>query len=202
MRDTPDLLVATTNRGKLHEIAALLGDLPIRLITPAEIGLVVSVAETGTTYADNARLKAVAFARAAGLVALGDDSGLEVDALGGAPGLHTARYAGLGASDADRYNLLLRRLAGVPRERRTARFRCAVAVASPGGEVKVADGVCEGRIAFQPAGAHGFGYDPVFFLDEYGCTMAELPDEVKNTISHRARALRAARPLIRAALRL
>jgi XTP/dITP diphosphohydrolase len=195
-----ELVIATTNRGKLYEIRALLGDLPAQLLVTADLGLPLDVQETGSTYTENATLKAVACAQATGLLSLGDDSGLEVDALDGAPGLHSARYAGLGALDADRYRLLLSRLEGVPMARRTARFRCVVAIATPAGGVVTAEGKCEGRIALQPSGSNGFGYDPVFFVDEYGRTMADLPHSVKNRISHRARALQAARPLILAAL--
>jgi len=130
-----------------------------------------------------------------------DDSGLEVDALDGAPGLHTARYAGPGASDADRYTKLLKSLKGLPQEQRGARFRCAVALVRPGqANVETAEGTCEGWIAFEPSGGEGFGYDPVFFVPEYGCTMAELPAAIKNRISHRARALQGAQPLLDALL--
>ena len=193
------LLIATTNRGKILEITEILGDPELELILPGDMGLTLEVAETGATYADNARLKSVAYASVSGLIALGDDSGLEVDALGGAPGLHTARFAGPGASDADRWNLLLGKLAGLPVASRAARFRCAVAIARPNGAVAIAEGACEGRIAFAPAGSGGFGYDPVFFMPDHNCTLAELPASIKNRISHRARALLAARPLIEAA---
>lgn len=199
------LLVASYNPGKLAELLALLADWPARLVAPTEIGLNLRVPETGASYIENACLKAVAHAQASGLWTLADDSGLEVDALGGAPGLNTARYAGEGASDADRWALLLRNLAGVPWEKRTARFRAVVALARLGtppligerGEVQVewAEGMVEGRIAFAPAGSGGFGYDPVFYLPDYGCTLAELPAEIKNRISHRARAAQAARPI-------
>lgn len=204
-----DLLVASYNPGKLAELLALLADWPARLVTPSEIGLNLRVPETGATYLENACLKAVAHAQASGLWTLADDSGLEVDALGGAPGVNTARYAGEGASDADRWALLLRNLAGVPWDKRTARFRAVVALARPGtpslppspnrggkgGEVKWAEGMVEGYIVFAPAGSGGFGYDPVFYLPDYSCTLAELPAEIKNRISHRARAVQAARPI-------
>lgn len=198
---TPRLLIATTNPGKVREIFALLGDIGARLVTPPEVGLALEVDETGATYAENAKRKALVYAAASGLVTFGDDSGLEVDALGGAPGLHTARFAGPGASDADRIRLLLQKLEGIPGSERTARFRCAVAIAEPGGETAIAEGMCEGRIAIAPSGINGFGYDPVFFLPEHGCTMAELHDRVKNSVSHRARAVLAAQPMIVAALR-
>lgn len=192
-----NLLVATNNPGKIREYEALLADLPVEITFPGQEGLDMEVAETGDTFEENARLKAVAFAQASGLLTLADDSGLEVDALGGAPGVHSARYAGPGASDEDRYRKLLAALADVPPDRRSARFRCVVAVAQPDGAVYTADGVCEGQIGFEPRGEHGFGYDPVFLVQGYdGLTMAELDPEVKNRISHRARAARAAQPIL------
>ncbi len=194
------LCLGTTNRGKQREVLELLGDWPGEIVLPQELGLALDVAETGATFAEIAAQKARAYARAAGMPALADDSGLEVDALGGAPGIHTARFAGPGASDEDRYRKLLAELGDTPPEERTARFRCAVAIAHPDGRTAIAEGTCEGRIAFEPRGEHGFGYDPVFLLPERQQTMAELPSEVKNRISHRARALRAARPLLDALL--
>ena len=191
------LLIATNNSGKVKEYADLLNDLPVRLTTPAQEGLSLEVDETGDTFAENAILKARAYAEASGLLTLADDSGLEVDALDGVPGIRSARYAGEGASDEDRYRLLLRYLAGVPEKERTARFRCVVAVATPEGEVHTAAGRCEGLIGFEPRGRHGFGYDPVFYLPDRSQTMAELSAEVKNRISHRARALQAALPTLR-----
>ena len=198
------ILLATFNPGKLIELRELVDfhaarqqpPLALELVAPAELGMHEPVAETGATYAENARIKAVNYARLAGLTALGDDSGLEVDALDGAPGLHSARYAGHGASDADRRARLLAALAGVPTERRSARFRCVIALATPAGDVQFAEGTVEGRIAEAPAGTGGFGYDPVFYLPEFGCTMAQLPEGVKNTISHRARAVEHAVPLL------
>ncbi|MBC7265086.1 MAG: XTP/dITP diphosphatase [Chloroflexi bacterium] len=182
------LLIATGNPGKVREYAALLAGLNLTLVLPSDLGLLEKVEESGLSYAQNALRKAMAYARASGMWTLADDSGLEVDALNGAPGVHSARYAGPQASDQDRYRLLLRNLKGVPEERRTARFRCAIALASPTGEAHVREGTCEGRIATEPSGSGGFGYDPVFYLPEVGCTMAELPAETKNRISHRARA--------------
>ena len=190
------LLIATHNPGKIEEYEELLAGLPLELTYPAQEGLDIEVAETGASFAENARLKAAAYARASGLVALADDSGLEVDALGGEPGIHSARYAGTGASDKERYRLLLEKLREVPWEERTARFRCVIAVATPGGQVHTAEGTCEGIIAFAPKGEHGFGYDPVFYLQEYGKTMADLPPETKNKISHRARAVQRAREIL------
>ncbi len=191
------LLIATNNPGKVKEYADLLDELPVTLTYPAQEGLSLEVDETGDTFAENAILKARAYAEASGLLTLADDSGLEVDALDGVPGIRSARYAGEGASDEDRYRLLLRNLAGVPEKERTARFRCVVAVATLEGEVHTADGRCEGLIGFEPRGTHGFGYDPVFYLPDRSQTMAELSAEVKNRISHRARALQAALPTLR-----
>jgi XTP/dITP diphosphohydrolase len=207
------LCIATRNAGKQVEFRELLTDWPGEIVFPQDLDLHLDVKEVGDSFAEIAAVKARAYARASGLPCLADDSGLEVDALDGGPGIYTARYAGPGASDADRYRKLLAALEGVPQEARTARFRCAVAVARPGAPVgsngtaresdicvEVAEGTCEGVIAFAPRGAHGFGYDPVFALPEYGRTMAELPAEVKNRISHRARALQAARGLLDALL--
>jgi XTP/dITP diphosphohydrolase len=190
------LLVATNNPGKVREYEALLKGLPLTLTYPAQEGIDIEVEETGSTFAENARLKAMAYAGASDLLTLADDSGLEVDALGGEPGTRSARYAGQEASDEDRYRLLLSKLEGVPWERRTARFRCVIAVARPQGEVRIAEGTCEGVIAFEPKGEHGFGYDPVFYMPEQGQTMAELEPEVKNRISHRARAAQGARRIL------
>ncbi|MBN1640714.1 MAG: XTP/dITP diphosphatase [Anaerolineae bacterium] len=190
------LCLGTTNRGKQRELVDLLGDWEGQIVCPQDLGLELDVEESGRTFAENAAHKALAYARAAGMPALADDSGLEVDALGGAPGVLSARYAGPGASDEDRYRKLLAALAETPSERRTARFRCAVAIAHPGGQVEIAEGTCEGVIASAPRGDGGFGYDPVFYIPPLDRTMAELPAEVKNQISHRARAMQAARPLL------
>jgi XTP/dITP diphosphohydrolase len=194
--DMIKLLVATNNPGKVREYQALLKGLPLTLTYPAQEGIDIEVEETGSTFAQNARLKATAYARTSGLLTLADDSGLEVDALGGEPGTRSARYAGQGASDEDRYRLLLSKLEGVPWQQRTARFRCVIAVARPQGKVRTAQGTCEGVIAFEPRGKHGFGYDPVFYMPEHGQTMAELEPEVKNRISHRARAAEGARRIL------
>ena len=181
------LLVATNNKGKLREYRQLLGDLPLELTSPQEEGIELEVEETGGSYRENAILKATAYARASGLLTIADDSGLEVDALNGEPGIFSARYGNL-PGDEERYRLLLRRLEGIPWPKRTARFRCVIALAWPGGETRTFEGVCEGVIAFEPVGKHGFGYDPVFYLPELGRTMAQLTPEEKNRISHRARA--------------
>jgi XTP/dITP diphosphohydrolase len=189
---TRKLLVATHNPGKVREYREILADLPLEVTYLDAEGITLEVDETGDTFAENAVLKATAYARASGLWTWADDSGLEVDALGGAPGVYSSRYAGPGATDADRYRKLLDALAGVPWDQRTARFRCTVALATPGGDVRTTDGVCEGVIAFGPAGSNGFGYDPVFYFPEQAATMAQLDPEVKNRISHRGRAAQAA----------
>jgi XTP/dITP diphosphohydrolase len=190
------LLIATRNPGKLREYAAIYAHLPLCLTSLSDEGIGSTVRETGKSYRANAILKAEAYVAESGLLTIADDSGLEVDALEGDPGVRSSRYAGEGASDEDRCRLLLDNLGGVPWEERTARFRCVVAIAIPGEEIRCTEGTCEGIITFEPKGIHGFGYDPIFFLPDYGCTMAELPAEVKNRISHRAKAARAARPLL------
>jgi XTP/dITP diphosphohydrolase len=185
------LLVATRNAGKAREYRDLLAGLPLEVTWLDAEGIELEVEETGATFEENAVLKATSYAQESGLWTWADDSGLEVDALGGAPGVHSARYAGSGAGDADRYRVLLDALAGIPWKHRTARFCCVVALAAPGGDVYTTEGVCEGIIAFGPAGNHGFGYDPVFYLPDLGRTMAQLPPEEKHAISHRGRAARA-----------
>jgi len=190
------ILVATGNRGKLVEIQSLLEGAPLTLLTPAMLGLALEVEETGATYAENAALKARAFAQASGLPALADDSGLEVDALGGLPGIRSARFSNRAvASDADRRAYLLQRLQGLPRPW-TAHFHCTVALAAPTGALRFAEGQCPGEIIPQERGEHGFGYDPIFLLTALGLTMAELSMAQKNQLSHRARAIKAAQPLI------
>jgi XTP/dITP diphosphohydrolase len=186
-------LVATNNPGKIREYDVLLAGLRLDLCGLAEVGLDTEVEETGQTFAENALLKALAYGRASRLLTLADDSGLEVEALGGAPGVYSARYAGKGASDADRYRKLLAALESVPWEKRAARFRCVIALAWPDGRVETFEGQCDGVIVFEPRGTNGFGFDPVFYMPEHGCTMAELPTEVKNRVSHRARAAALAR---------
>jgi XTP/dITP diphosphohydrolase len=191
------LLLATTSAGKLRELRQLFADLPLRLVAPAEVGLDLDPEETGATFRENAVIKATAFARASGLPSLADDSGLEVDALGGEPGVRSRRYAGPNASDADRIALLLSKLEDVPAGRRNARFRCVMALAEPDRLIGTVEGTCAGRIAPAPRGHNGFGYDPIFWLPEQERTMAELPDHEKNAISHRGRAGAAAHGLIR-----
>ena len=187
------LLLATNNKGKAREYRSLLGGIPLQLVTMADEGITTDVSETGKTFEENARLKATTLARESGLLSLADDSGLEVDALGGEPGVLSHRYAGDNATDADRVDYLLKKLEGVPEEKRTARFRCVIAVSTPAGETKTFTGECPGIIAFAPRGDNGFGYDPIFCVPEYGKTLAELPSELKNKISHRGRAALKAR---------
>jgi XTP/dITP diphosphohydrolase len=182
------LLIATRNPGKVREYAELLEGLSLDLCGLADLGLESEVDETGQTFSANAQLKATVYCHASGLLTFADDSGLEVEVLGGAPGVFSARYAGHGASDADRVRKLLAALEGVPWDKRGARFRCVIALAWPDGRLETFEGQCDGVIAFEPKGTNGFGFDPVFYMPEHGCTMAELPMDVKNRISHRGRA--------------
>jgi XTP/dITP diphosphohydrolase len=192
------LVLASTNPHKIAEFRALLAGAPFELLSPADLGVTVQVEETGDTFDENAILKALAYAEATGLLALADDSGLEIDALGGAPGVHSARWAGVDTLYEERFRLLEQRLAGTPDEQRTARYRCAIALAEPAprGLYAVVSGTLEGRIARTPRGSEGFGYDPIFSLPERGKTVGELTAAEKNSISHRARAAAAAQPLL------
>jgi XTP/dITP diphosphohydrolase len=191
------LLIATNNPGKILEYEELLADIPVEITFPAKEGLLLDVEETGDTFEENACLKALAYAQHSGMMTLADDSGLEVDALEGRPGVYSARYAGPGASDIDRYQKLLAALADTPVELRSARFRCVVALVQSDVCLEIADGVCEGTIGFEPRGENGFGYDPVFVVDGYGGrTMAELSADSKNSISHRGRAVETSLPLL------
>jgi XTP/dITP diphosphohydrolase len=193
----PKLLLATNNKGKAREYKSLLSGVPFELVTPAEVGIDREVAEVGRSFEENASLKATALAAESQLLTLADDSGLEVDALGGEPGTLSARYAGENASDSDRVNYLLSKMQGVPEEKRQARFKCVIAIATPDGNVELCSGECDGFIALKPRGYKGFGYDPVFYLPELGKTMAELPPEEKNKISHRGRAAEKARVVLK-----
>jgi XTP/dITP diphosphohydrolase len=189
----PRLLLATNNKGKAREYRALLRGIPYEMVTPDSRGITTEVDESGGSFEENARLKATTLAWESGLLALADDSGLEVDALGGAPGALSHRFAGEGASDDDRIALLLAMLKNVPEKERTAQFRCVIAVATPEGKSELYTGICRGVITNEPKGNNGFGYDPVFYLPEPGRTMAELTLEEKNKVSHRARAAAKAR---------
>ena len=192
MTSLPQLLLATRNRGKLRELADLLGDIPFELVSLDDVGIAVDVEETGATFEENAILKAETYRDLSGMLTLADDSGLEVDALGGEPGVRSARYAGPDASDSDRIRLILSNLASsvTPECEWTARFRCVIAVAAPGRQTRLYSGVCEGRIVHEPRGDNGFGYDPVFLFPDLCLTMAELTAEQKNAVSHRAMAVR------------
>ncbi len=190
------LLLASQNAGKLREFQAILHDLPIQLVTPDDIEIILDLDEIGNTYAENAALKSEAYAAVCGLDTLADDSGLEVDALKGAPGLYSARYAPIpNATDADRRTYLLENLLPHPRPW-TARFRATIAITVAGGETYFADGVCEGEIIPEERGDGGFGYDPIFYIPEKDCTMAELGEDEKNRISHRGRALEKAKAFL------
>ncbi len=184
------LLLATNNEAKVREYRNLLPKLPFELVTLGELGMTTIVNEVGESLEENARLKATVLAAKSQLLALADDSGLEVDALGGEPGRLSARYAGEKASDRDRISYLLAKLEGVPWERRSACFRCVIAIATPDGKAELCSGECHGVITFEPRGEQGFGYDPIFYLPELGKTMAELPLEIKNQVSHRGQAAR------------
>jgi XTP/dITP diphosphohydrolase len=192
----PKLLLATSNPGKIREYRFLLTGLGYQITTLSEEGIAKVVTESGNNYEQNARLKATTYAKLSQLTALADDSGLEVDALNGEPGVKSARFAGEAATDADRVNILLAKLNGVSWERRTACFKCVIVIATPQGQTKVCSGECRGMIALEAKGENGFGYDPIFFLPEIGKTMAELPLAVKNQISHRARASQKARQVL------
>ncbi|MHC4606022.1 MAG: XTP/dITP diphosphatase [Planctomycetota bacterium] len=183
-----EIVLATRNKGKIKEILQILGALPVRFVPLADVGGAPDVVEDGKTFRENAAKKAAAIAKHTGAWAMGEDSGIEVDALDGRPGIHSARYAG---GDEKNNRKLLRELKKVPDEKRTARYRCAVVVADPAGnEVASAEGTCEGRIGRKEVGESGFGYDPLFVVPDFGDrTMAELGLEIKNRISHRARAL-------------
>jgi len=193
----PKLLLATNNQGKAREYKSLLEGVPFELVTPAQVGIDTEVEEVGKSFEENAVLKATTLAAESGLLSLADDSGLEVEALGGEPGTLSARYAGEGASDADRVSYLLAKLEGVPEGKRQARFKCVIAIATPEGEVELCSGECGGIIALKPVGNRGFGYDPIFYLPELKKTMAELSPEEKNRISHRGRAAAKARELLK-----
>jgi XTP/dITP diphosphohydrolase len=196
------LLIATNNKGKVRELQDLLKDTGIELVTPADINLILEVEEDGTTYAENASKKAVAFAHASGLISLADDSGLEVDALDGAPGLYSARYHPKpGANDADRRAYMIENLRGKPHPW-TAHFHATIAIAVPDLDVHIVDGNCYGEIIPEERGTGGFGYDPIFLFPELHKTMAELEMEEKNRLSHRAKAVMNAIPFLKKVFQL
>ena len=195
-RSSRRLLVASLNRAKVRELVSLLGELPYVVVPLADVPGATLPEETAETYEGNALLKARAALSLGADVVLADDSGLEVDALGGAPGVHSARFGGPELDDAGRTALLLERLRGVPPDRRTARFRCVIALVDSAGAVRTVEGLVEGRIAETPRGRGGFGYDPVFFHPGLGRTFGELTDSDKARVSHRGLAARAARALL------
>lgn len=192
----PKILLATSNKNKVREIKEILGGLPVEFLSINDIGEVPFVMEDGKTFKENAIKKALALAKFAGIHTLADDSGLEVDFLNGAPGVHSARFNGEKSTALQKNKKILELLEGVEAEKRSARFVCAAALAAPEGEVFTARGTCEGRIAFEPAGARGFGYDPIFIIPSYEKTLSELGSEIKNKISHRAKALQKMRKII------
>lgn len=193
----PKLLLATNNPGKVAEYRQLLAGCGWELVAPSELGLSLSAEETGDTYEENARMKALKAAQVGGLHALADDSGLEVDALGGEPGPRAARFGGEGATYQEKMALLLEHLEGVPPRERGCRFVCVIAIADPQGGMRLCRGECEGVVAEAPQGEGGFGYDPIFYLQERGLTMAQLSAEEKNAISHRGRAAQIARETLK-----
>ena len=193
----PRLLLASTNPGKIKEYRLLLAGLDYQITTLAECGVSKVATESGNSYEQNARSKAVTYAKLSQLVTLADDSGLEVDILSGEPGIHSARFGGKDATDADKVRALLARLGGIPWEKRTARFKCVIAIATPEGQLELCHGECQGLIAFEARGENGFGYDPIFYLPEMGKTMAELPLEIKNKISHRGQASQKAEQVLK-----
>lgn len=192
-----ELLLATTNLHKLEEYRAIFADIPFQLVSLRDLRLEMDVEETGSTFAENAELKALAYARISGLLSLADDSGLEIDALGGAPGIYSARFAGRETPYTERFRLIEEQLRAVPAAQRSARFRCAITIAEPSGAYRTVEGVIEGVIAEVPRGENGFGYDPIFLVPELGKTTAELPPEQKHRISHRGRAAEKARALLK-----
>lgn len=190
------LVLATRNEGKVQEIAVLFEPQGIEVVSLKAFPEIPEIPEDGDTFTENALAKARAVMVHTGQLVMADDSGLEVDALGGAPGVHSARFAGEPRDDRRNNEKLLRLLAGVPWEKRRARFRCVIALVAPGGAERIAEGICEGYITLEPRGTAGFGYDPLFYVPEYDRTFAELDLDTKNRISHRGRALNAAREAI------
>ncbi len=190
------IVFATGNAGKMREIRMIMEDMGMEILSMKEIGINPDIVEDGTTFTENAIIKAKAVAALTDAIVLADDSGLEIDALNREPGIYSARYMGEDTSYRIKNANLIERLEGVPDEKRTARFVCAIAAVLPNGELLTTLGTVEGRIGYEEKGANGFGYDPIFFLPEFGCTSAELTDEQKNEISHRGKALRAMKELL------
>lgn len=191
------LVLATGNKGKLKELTRILADTGFELMSLSDYPPMVEPDENADNFAGNASIKALAVAEHTGELAIADDSGLVIDALDGAPGVFSSRFAGEGASDEDRNTKVLNLMKDVPAEKRTARFVCVAAIAEPGKVIGTAEGKCEGHIISEPRGTHGFGYDPIFLVDGFDATMAELPMEIKNEISHRAKAVNAAKEILK-----
>lgn len=196
MKQKGRIVFATGNVGKMREIRMIMEDMGMEILSMKEIGINPDIVEDGTTFTENAIIKAKAVAALTDAIVLADDSGLEIDALNKEPGIYSARYMGEDTSYRLKNANLIERLEGVPDEKRTARFVCAIAAVLPNGELLTTLGTVEGRIGYEEKGANGFGYDPIFFLPEFGCTSAELTDEQKNEISHRGKALRAMKELL------
>ena len=191
-----EIIFATGNKDKMREIREIMADCDVHIVSMKEAGIRVDIVEDGTTFEENAKIKARAVAAHTDAIVLADDSGLEIDYLNKEPGIYSARYAGTDTSYDIKNSLLLSRMKGVPDKQRTARFVCAVAAVFPNGDKEVVRGTMEGCIGYEIAGPNGFGYDPIFFLPEYGCTSAELAPEKKNELSHRGEALRMMRQIM------
>lgn len=190
------IVLATGNQGKVKELTEILSDLEAEVLSLKDFPEIGDIIEDGNSFEENAIIKAKAVCNATGLISLADDSGLEVDYLNGAPGIYSARFAGEGKSDIDNNMKLLSLLTDVPTEKRTARFRCVIAICTPEGEVHTTDGACEGVVGFEMKGEKGFGYDSLFYLPEYELTFGELDPDIKNKISHRGRALLRAKDVL------
>ena len=193
----PKLLLASSNPGKIREYHLLLNNLGYQIVTLSDQRIRKIATEPGDSYEQNAQIKATTYAKLSQLITLADDSGLEVDVLHGKPGVHSARFAGEDATDADRVTKLLAMMDGIPWDKRTANFKCVIAIATPEGELELCQGKCPGIISFKVRGKNGFGYDPIFYLPELDKTMAELPLELKNQLSHRGQAARKARIILK-----
>lgn len=193
----PKLLLASSNPGKIREYRLLLDNLGYQIVTLSDQRIRKIATEPGDSYEQNAQIKATTYAKLSQLITLADDSGLEVDVLHGKPGVHSARFAGEDATDADRVTKLLAMMDGIPWDKRTANFKCVIAIATPEGELELCQGKCPGIISFEVRGKNGFGYDPIFYLPELDKTMAELPLELKNQLSHRGQAARKARIILK-----
>ena len=196
------IIFATGNADKMREIREILADLPVQVVSMKEAGIQADIVENGKSFAENAVIKAKAIMEMTGEVVLADDSGLEIDYLNKEPGIYSARYMGEDTSYRVKNANLIERLSGMPDEKRTARFVCAIAAAFPDGTVKITEGTIEGRIGYEEKGENGFGYDPIFYVPEYGCSTAQLSEEEKNKISHRGKALTSMKEILKAVLEM